>query len=67
VATAANMDGLGLGPLIAGLFAQYAPHPTTLFEVYLALLAVAGKGFTLYSFAPDTPTTSRCNGTCAQN
>jgi len=25
------------------------------------------KGFTLYSFAPDTPTTSRCNGTCVQN
>jgi predicted lipoprotein with Yx(FWY)xxD motif len=24
-------------------------------------------GFTLYSFAPDTPTTSKCNGTCAQN
>jgi MFS family permease len=43
VATAANMGGLGLGPLIAGLFAQYAPHPTVLvFEVYLALLAAAG-------------------------
>jgi len=43
VATAANMGGLGLGPLIAGLFAQYAPHPTTLvFEVYLVVLAVAG-------------------------
>jgi MFS family permease len=43
VATAANMGGLALGPLIAGLFAQYAPHPTTLvFEVYLAVLAVAG-------------------------
>ena len=42
-ATAANMGGLGLGPLIAGLFAQYAPHPTTLvFEVYLAVLAAAG-------------------------
>ena len=42
VATAANMGGLGLGPLIAGLFAQYAPHPTTLvFEVYLAVLAAA--------------------------
>src|ERR1700722_6140929 len=41
-ATAANMAGLGLGPLIAGLFAQDAPHPTTLvFEVYLAGLAVA--------------------------
>jgi len=43
VATAANMAGLGLGPLAAGLLAQYAPHPTTLvFEVYLAVLAVTG-------------------------
>ena len=43
VATAANMGGLGVGPLVAGLLAQYAPHPTTLvFEVYLAVLAVAG-------------------------
>ena len=25
------------------------------------------KGFTLYSFAPDTSTTSKCNGACAQN
>jgi predicted lipoprotein with Yx(FWY)xxD motif len=25
------------------------------------------SGFTLYSFAPDTPTKSNCNGTCAQN
>src|SRR5689334_2407030 len=43
VATAANMGGLGLGPLIAGLFAQYTPHPTAgVFEVYLAVLAAAG-------------------------
>ncbi len=42
VATAANMGGLGLGPLVAGLFAQYAPDPTVLvFEVYLGLLALA--------------------------
>jgi predicted lipoprotein with Yx(FWY)xxD motif len=27
----------------------------------------SSKGFTLYSFAPDTSTTSKCNGTCAQN
>ena len=27
----------------------------------------SSKGFTLYSFAPDTPTKSNCNGTCAQN
>ena len=43
VATAANMGGLGLGPLIAGLFAQYGPRPTVLvFQVYLAVLAAAG-------------------------
>ena len=42
-ATAANMGGLALGPLIAGLFAQYGPDPTVLvFEVYLAVLAAAG-------------------------
>jgi MFS family permease len=42
VAPAANMAGLGLGPLVSGLFAQYAPDPTTLvFVVYLAVLAVA--------------------------
>ena len=45
VATAANMGGLGLGPLVAGLFAQFGPNPTVLvFEVYLALLAVAALG-----------------------
>ena len=27
----------------------------------------SSNGFTLYSFAPDTPETSKCNGTCAQN
>jgi predicted lipoprotein with Yx(FWY)xxD motif len=27
----------------------------------------SSSGFTLYSFAPDTSTTSKCNGTCAQN
>jgi MFS family permease len=43
VATAANIGGLGLGPLVAGLFAQYVPQPTVaVFEVYLALLAAAG-------------------------
>jgi predicted lipoprotein with Yx(FWY)xxD motif len=27
----------------------------------------SSKGFTLYSFAPDTSSKSNCNGTCAQN
>lgn len=42
VATAATMGGLSLGPLIAGLFAQFTAGPTVLvFEVYLAVLAAA--------------------------
>jgi predicted lipoprotein with Yx(FWY)xxD motif len=32
-----------------------------------ATVLINAKGFTLYSFAPDTPTKSNCNGTCAQN
>ncbi|MFJ9030124.1 MFS transporter [Streptomyces sp. NPDC102274] len=41
-ATAANMGGLGCGPLLAGLLAQYAPWPLRLpFLVHLGLVAVA--------------------------
>ncbi|MEV3950980.1 MFS transporter [Streptomyces halstedii] len=40
VATAANMGGLGCGPLLAGILAQYAAWPLHLpFAVHLALLA----------------------------
>ena len=30
-----------------------------------ATVLTNAKGFTLYWFAPDTPTTSKCNGSCA--
>ncbi|MUH18039.1 MFS transporter, partial [Staphylococcus aureus] len=40
--TAANMLGLGCGPLLAGLLAQYAPWPLRLpYLVHLGLAAVA--------------------------
>jgi predicted lipoprotein with Yx(FWY)xxD motif len=32
-----------------------------------ATVLTSAKGFTLYSFAPDTPAKSNCNGACAQN
>jgi predicted lipoprotein with Yx(FWY)xxD motif len=32
-----------------------------------ATVLTNSKGFTLYSFALDTPATSNCNGTCATN
>jgi MFS family permease len=51
-ATAANMGGLSLGPLVAGLFAQYLPHPTTLvFGAYLAVLVAAALSL---RFVPET-------------
>jgi MFS family permease len=54
VATTANMGGLGLGPLLAGLLAQYAPRPTVLpFVVQLGLVAVAGLGLLV---VPETVT-----------
>ncbi|MGA9873752.1 MAG: MFS transporter [Rhodococcus sp. (in: high G+C Gram-positive bacteria)] len=43
VATAANIGGLGLGPLIAGLLVEYLPQPLRLtFAVDIAALLLAG-------------------------
>jgi MFS family permease len=51
-ATAANMGGLGLGPLLAGTLAQYAPWPLRLpFLTHLALLAFA---VAVTSLLPET-------------
>ncbi|KQU56313.1 MFS transporter [Rhodococcus sp. Leaf278] len=52
IATAANIGGLGLGPLVAGLLAEYLPQPLRLtFFVDIALLVVAGVAV---FFAPET-------------
>ena len=41
LATTANLSGIAVGPLLAGVLAQYAPAPLrTSFVVYFALLAV---------------------------
>jgi len=41
LATLANLGGLALGPVLAGVLAQHAPGPTTLtYAVHLALLAL---------------------------
>ncbi len=45
IATAVNMGGLGLGPLLSGILAQYAPWPMHLvFIVDLALVMIAAAG-----------------------
>ncbi|MFJ1706069.1 MFS transporter [Kitasatospora sp. NPDC088346] len=51
-ATAANMGGLGCGPLLSGILAQYAPRPLqTPFLVHLALVAVS---FAVTWLLPET-------------
>ncbi|WP_333482402.1 MFS transporter [Streptomyces sp. RPT161] len=51
-ATAANMGGLGCGPVLSGVLAQYAPWPLRLpFLVHIALLAAA---FAVTSALPET-------------
>ncbi|MCV7301532.1 MFS transporter [Mycobacterium barrassiae] len=43
VATVANIGGLGIGPLLAGVLVQYAPAPLHLsFVVHIALALLAG-------------------------
>ncbi|MFI9045916.1 MFS transporter [Streptomyces sp. NPDC053427] len=56
-ATAANMGGLGCGPLLAGLLAQYTPWPLALpFLAHLLLVAVAAL---LTWLLPETVRTPR--------
>jgi MFS family permease len=52
VATAANLGGIGLGPLVAGLLAQFAPQPLRLpYYVFGALLLVLAV---LVAVSPET-------------
>ena len=54
VATTANSSAGALGPLMAGLFAQYLPQPTVLvFEVFLVFLGAAALAL---AFIPETVT-----------
>src|SRR4029077_7079851 len=52
VSTVANIGGLGLGPLLAGLLVQYAPAPLKLpFELHIAVLLLAAASV---GIAPET-------------
>ena len=52
VATAANLGGIGLGPLIAGLLAEYAPDP--LHVPYLVFQALMLLGALAVVLVPET-------------
>lgn len=52
VATAANMGGLGMGPVIAGVLGEYAAWPLQLaYAVHLGLLTLAAAAV---AYAPET-------------
>lgn len=52
VSAAANLGGLGVGPLVAGLLAQHVDHPLTVpYVVLLVLLLLAAVGVAL---VPET-------------
>jgi MFS family permease len=52
IATVANIGGLGLGPLVAGLLVQYAPAPLKLsFAVHIVLMLLAAASVAI---APET-------------
>lgn len=52
VATVANLGGLGLGPLVAGILVQYAPSPLELsFVIHVGLVVLAVAAVLL---APET-------------
>jgi MFS family permease len=57
VATAANLGGIGLGPLLAGLLAQYAGHALVL--PYLVSEALMLAGALALAAAPETATVLR--------
>ena len=68
VSTAANLGGMGLGPLLAGLLAQYAGHPLVLPYLVAEALMLAGaaarrrraaRGWPACSLAPTSAWPSR--------
>jgi MFS family permease len=59
-ATLALSAGFGFGPLLSGLLAQYAPHPTVL--PYVAHLIVSAVAFGLALGAPAPPRAAAARG-----
>jgi predicted MFS family arabinose efflux permease len=54
IATAANLGGLGVGPLVSGVLAQYVGGPlTTVYAIFLGLLALCALSIVL---VPETVT-----------
>lgn len=52
IATAANLGGIGLGPLVGGMLAQWVPGPLT--TPYVVLLVALAAALVLVALVPET-------------
>jgi len=66
-ASASSSSAASASPASSSGAAVAAANTVKTAQIGGATVLTSSKGFTLYSFAPDTPTTSKCNGTCAQS
>jgi predicted lipoprotein with Yx(FWY)xxD motif len=67
-AAAAVLGATGTaGAASAGSHAAPAGDSVKTAKIGGAVVLTSSKGFTLYSFAPDTSTKSHCDGACAMN
>jgi predicted lipoprotein with Yx(FWY)xxD motif len=63
---AASSPASTMGPVRTVAAMTTSPTVLKTAKIGGATVLTNPKGFTLYWFAPDTPTMSHCNGTCAQ-
>jgi predicted lipoprotein with Yx(FWY)xxD motif len=73
IAAACGSSSPASTPSTPSSSSKAAASPTAASSAALKATTISGakvltnsKGFTVYSFAPDTPTKSNCNGSCAQ-
>jgi predicted lipoprotein with Yx(FWY)xxD motif len=67
VLTACGATGAAPAPPVSSPTAAAAANTVKTAQIGGVTVLTDSEGFTLYSFAPDTPTTSKCYGTCARN
>ena len=63
--SSSNSGGAAPSPSSAATGAAFSGSALKTATINGIAVLTNAKGFTLYSFAPDTPATSRCNGRCA--
>jgi len=64
--SSSGSGGAASAPSTASAGVASSSHALKTTTINGVTVLVNARGFTLYSFAPDTPRTSKCNGPCAK-